>query len=674
MLRAGRVLVAVWLAVLFTAGAAQAAGATVPGAATGAAAAAPGGTADAAVSSPAAYLAEQLRRSPVYVTDELPRAVPRSTAPEFAALARRLGVPTYVVVLPGLAGGLKSGLLAGIHDHLGRKGLYVALSEAGLTDVQTYGLSVPGAQDAATATRYELPYDATARESFRRFVDVLTSGDAHQRAEQAREAYGGAQGSHEPPALHTTRTDRENESFLTGVVVTGVPLAALLIGGYGVRRWRLRRERSGAGAARPAHRARLILLLAAPVLAGLLAFTAAQVFDATSSGDGSVPTAADMRARLDRIAAGLHRDPLYTDPETPADLDAAARTRLRARLAALPVPVLVAVVPTSLDDESGGSGDRLLASLHDRLRRDAVFVLADPVTGELDVANYGTRLDTGALSPPTRDSEPGQDPAEQLGPRLDALLASAARLPMSPTAHEPFNPGPVEDPVAQQTLPGLFTGDFWPGLVIGALTALLFSGLVLALWALVRWLCARTAVDTTASPTQPKPSWLRRTAATECTALGAELERSAELPEAARLRPWECLDAATLLIDGDSDGRPDADADSASLACAIVLARAGRAVVAEPSAADHVCYRNPLHGPAGKPERRHPGRRGAPPRPVCAACRETPGEMLRLHGSDGFGRRGYAPYPVHSGPLARLAQGATIDQLTREVRESFGVH
>src|SRR3954468_14696593 len=43
-------------------------------------------------------LAAALRSDPVYVTDQLPRGVPRSTKTQFTALARRTGVPTYVMV------------------------------------------------------------------------------------------------------------------------------------------------------------------------------------------------------------------------------------------------------------------------------------------------------------------------------------------------------------------------------------------------------------------------------------------------------------------------------------------------------------------------------------------------------------------------------------------------
>ncbi|MFK0292949.1 hypothetical protein ACIQU6_21085 [Streptomyces sp. NPDC090442] len=663
--------------------------------------------------SQSAYLADRLRHSPIYLSDQLPRVVPRSTAPEFAAEARRLRVPTYVVVLPFLtSGGLDSGLLAGVHDHLGRKGLYVAVSETGLSDVQSYGVSVPGAADAKTATLYELPYDATPREVFRHFVDLLASGQAHQRAEKARATYGGAYNRNEPPALHTTQTDRQNQSFLTGVVIAGGPLSALLIANYALTRRRSgangpRGTRSSGGAkgpggtpapgcrgprkgvtlskgtapsaggyktTRPGPLPAWSLPLGALALAALLAFGASRVFDATSTGDGSVPTAADMRARVDRVAEGLRHDPLYVDPESASPLDAAQRAGLRRRIRSLPVPVLVVALPSSLNDESAGNKDELAQLLHDRLRRDALYVLAELPSGGLWTANYGTHLDTSTLYDEARDSTAAALDGSTLGPRLDRLLASVAKAKTTKTAGEPFAPLPVQDPAAQRKLPGLFTGDFHPGLFIGALGGLLLFGVVAAVSALVRRLIRRRAGAAAGSvaPVEPKQAWLRHTARREVDALTAELEPATGLPEAARRRAWECLDAAALLIDGDSDGRIDADATPAGLACAIVLARAGRAAVRAPNATAHVCCRNPLHGAAT--ERERGGGRGQPARPVCAACRETPGAVLRLSGPVGSGRRGPTPYPDHPGPLASLAKGAGIDQLTREVRESFGVN
>lgn len=738
VLRAGIVLVTGWLAVLLCAGSVQAmqAAQTVQAPAAG-----PDGPTQTA------YLAERLRESPVYISDQLPREVPRSTAPEFAREARRLGVPTYVIVLPHPAYGAEgSALLAGVHDRLGRKGLYVAMNDTGLDAVQTYGVSLPGAEDASTATLYELPYDATPREVFRHFVEVVTSGHAQQRAKEARARYGGS--VDEPPGLHTDQTDRENQSFVTGIAVTGIPLTALLITVYVLQRRRVRRAaaaggavpasaargatkaggakkasggkqangrqktvtgggqkaragqkgrgggKGAAGGPGPYPRARLLpLLVGAGVLAGLIAFAASQVFDDTTSGDGSRPTAADMRARVDRVAEGLRRDPLYLDPESPPALDTAERAQLRKRLRALDVPVVIAAVPSDTDDESAGNKDLLAKALHDRLHRKMLIVLAEPASGSIDIVNYGTRVDDSYLLDRPRDLEYTESADAALGRRLDQLLTYISKSPKSSSANEPYAPPPAADPVEEQALPGLFTGDFEPGLVIGTFVAGLIFGLVAAGCGIVRVITRRRRAATGGAgsgtgpeaPDQPSLAWLRRTARQELDALTAALEPVAALPEDAQRRAWECLDAAALLIDGDSDSRIDADATPTALTCAIVLARAGRTAIDEPAAAQHVCHRNPLHGAARKRTQIRPaggGRTRARPLPVCEACRTTPGAVLRLRSApprrpadtQNGRRRSYVPYATLPGPLAELGDGAEIDQLTRDVREYFGVH
>ncbi|BDM72795.1 hypothetical protein HEK616_62820 [Streptomyces nigrescens] len=768
VLRTGVVLVMGWLAVLFCAGAVQAA---------------PGG-ADAPTQT--AYLAGQLRKNPVFISDQIPRAVPRSTAPDFAKEARRLGVPTYVMILPNTHYGSEAtGLLAGVHDRLARKGLYVTLSPTGLDAVQTYGVSLPGAEDASRATLYELPYDATPREVFRHFVDVLTSGHAHQRAEAAHAKYGDS--VDELPLLHTDRTAREDQSFATGVAVTGIPLTAVLLTLYAVRRRRVRRaaaaggglsagkvpvapkttagtkrspagsktkgtkgskrgsEKGGTGGSTAGQGARtrsigassgqrvrmLPLVVAAVVLGGLVAFTASQVFDDTTSGDGSRPTAADMRARVDRVAEGLRRDPLYVDPESPPALDAAERTHLRTQLRALRIPTVIAAVSSNPDDESDGEKDLLVKALHDRLHRKVLIVLAEPSDGGIELANYGTPVDPTYLMNRPRYLEYSGSADPALGRRLDQLLTYLGKAPTAkPGAAESdplgYDPPPAVDPVEEQALPGLFTGDFHPGLVLGVFAALLVTGLVAAGCGTIRVIVmARRrrygagggsgAAHGPHAPERPSLAWLRRAARHDLDALTAALEpatapepgapepMAAALPAEAQRRAWECLDAAALLIDGDSDGRIDVDATPAVLACAIVLARAGRTAIDEPAAARHVCHRNPLHGPARKRSEKRPGggtpggathrttaaagtrgtggpagrRRAASAMwtlPVCEGCRVTHGAVLKLRSQEGKGRGAYVPYATLPGPLAALADGAEIDQLTRDVREYFGVH
>ncbi|MCB5909795.1 hypothetical protein LIU39_20875 [Streptomyces sp. SF28] len=715
-----------WLVMLLAGGAAQAAGQAGP-LARASAAAAPAGDAPPGRT---AYVAGQLRKNPVYISDQLPRDVPRSTAPEFATQAKRLGVPVYVMVLPDTALSADgAGFIAGVHDRLGRAGLYVVVSGPGMPQVQTYGVDLPGAQDAARATLYGLSYDATPRESFHYFVDVLASGKAHERYTAARAEYGGDAPS-DPPKLHIDVTDRRNQSFVSGIAITGIPLSALLLVWYVRRRRRLRHThaatdripaaRNGQGPAapgvtlrkpataatdgspgrgpapvtkpdpgRPAGWARAWtagLLLAALALSGALAFTASQVFNERTSGDGSHPTAADLRARTDRVAAGLRRDPLYTDPESEPALSTTERARLREQLAALHVPVLIAAVPSLSDDESGGSAELFAKSLHDRLRRNAVIVLADPLSGSIDVANYGTPVSSPYLNdrPGYLSFPPSEDHA--IGSRLDKLLTYVAKSPPAKAGSMPYAPEPADDPVKEKALPGLFATDFGPGLLIGALLAVAVLGLVAtgraAGGALIRRIGRRD--DSATAPGTPKPpeapaepstAWLRRTARQEVDTLTTALNTASGLPERSRHQAWECLDAAALLIDGDSDGRIDADAPPASLACAIALALAGRAAVAGPAAPQQLCHRNPLHGVAHGTRRIRPQGSGrARPLPVCAACLVVPGTVLRLGATPDAGRADRVPYPALPGPLATLAEGAGIDQLTHDVREYFGVH
>ncbi|WP_431982586.1 hypothetical protein [Streptomyces qinglanensis] len=165
---------------------------------------------------PAAYPAEQLRENPVHLSDQLPRTNPLSARPAFAEAAKRTGVPTYVLVLPGSGGARDVGLLAAVHDRLGKDGLYVLLGEdGGSPRTETFGVDVP-ARDAAMATTFELPYDAGTLETFRHFVEVLRSGaarggDPGKMVDVVR--YRMAEGAKKKAVCMTLSTD---EGFLNG--------------------------------------------------------------------------------------------------------------------------------------------------------------------------------------------------------------------------------------------------------------------------------------------------------------------------------------------------------------------------------------------------------------------------------------------------------------------------
>lgn len=222
----------------------------------------------------AAYLADRLRENPVHVTDQLPREVPRSTAPDFARLAKKTGVPTYVLVLPMQTSTDAKQLLGAVHDRLGRDGLYVLIEGTDVAEATAYGVRAP--TDAAiTVTQYELAYDAGPLLSFERFVDVIAQGEkkAASRAEAARERYR----DDEPAEMYIGPSDRQNQSFLTGILLTGVPLSILLTAAFA------RRGRTG----KPA--LRLLVPGAALLSAAAIALTAPVVFDETRSSAARPP-------------------------------------------------------------------------------------------------------------------------------------------------------------------------------------------------------------------------------------------------------------------------------------------------------------------------------------------------------------------------------------------------
>lgn len=664
---------------------------------------APAAAADDGVPSQAAYLAEQLRKDPVYVSDQIPRSVPRSTAPKYAEIARRTGVPTYVMVLPDYAA--PHGLLAPVHDRLGRDGLYVLLDGSAIVEAEGFGIRLP-VDDAARATQYELPYDAGTAYTFAHFVSVLTSDDAKQRADEAAERFGS--GDDEPDEMWLSSTDRRNQGFVTGIALSGIPLTILLVGWSLYRRRRrsvaesappvsLRKDgkpATGPGRRRSAVLFPVALVLAAGVSATAVLLGALSVFDQTRSAPDLPPTAQDMRARADRVADRLGADPLYLDPESPRVLAGPERARLERELAGMDLPVYVAVVPSLTEDAAGGDSDLFAHKLHRRLGRNALYVTADPLTGIIDVSNQGSRIDPGSVYKTLRDVA-FEDPASQaddhhLYERLDALLSGFDDAPTGRPGPLP-EPQPAPDPVAEDTLPPLLTSDFWPGLTVcGPFAALVVWGAVAGALAFARFRRRRRDERDDGAPAprhrfqeapqRPSIGWLRRTARAEIDALGEEFDRrSGELDDDLRTRVWECLDAAVLCADRDEDDHIDADADAGRLACVVTLLRLGAGMLRTGSegAGAHFCVLNPLHGPASRWRKlrlaSEPGA-GARRLPVCDRCRDGgPGAadaaMLRLPAA------GHGPtrrYDALDGPLA-AAEGDT-ERLVNDVRGNLGVH
>ncbi|MFJ4541036.1 hypothetical protein ACIP39_34510 [Streptomyces tibetensis] len=429
----------------------------------------------------AAYLADRLSENPVYVTDQLPREVLRSSAPDFARLAKKTGVPTYVLVLPMWGGTDGKQLLGAVHDRLGRDGLYVLIEGTDVAQATAYGVQAP-AEAALTVALYELPPDAGPLLSFERFADVIAQGGAKAtaRADAAREKYRDDQ----PAEMYIGPSDRQNQSFRTGVLLTGVPLSIVLTAGY-VRR---RRRRSGARRRVP----RWIVPGAAVLTAAAIALTAPVVFDQTRSSGAEPPSPADLSARVERVAAGLKQDPVYPDPESPRVLESRQLDRLHERIRDFRRsegggPVYVSVVPQTPESESAGDSWLFTAAVHAKVGEDGVYIVADPDDGTIDVYNYGLRLDSSHLSfdlpeyVTLGDSSTDEADDHRLGERLDTLMTFLDKAPRTDQPQSEPAPPPAPNAEAEDSLPPLFSTDFWPGLFVGAFTALLLSGVVAGL-------------------------------------------------------------------------------------------------------------------------------------------------------------------------------------------------
>lgn len=620
----------------------------------------------------ATYLAAQLRKNPVYVTDQLPREIPKSTTPAFEKLAQRTATPTYVLVLPTEAAGI--GLLDDVHDILGKDGLYVLLDESTVTEAEAYGTDAP-AEAAATAAYYELPYDAGPLRSFERFTEIVTlsPAKAEARAEAARDKYD----TTEPADLYLTQSDRDNQSTLTGLALTGVPLLILLLVPY-VRRWR--RRLPGAARKEPRRSPRWLVPAIALTTAVAIAVAAPFVFDETRSSAAPKPRAVDLNARLDRVAAGLAEDPVYEDPESPRVLDAKQLAQLHTRIEKFARsegggPVFVALVPQLYEDESAGDEEVFAAAVHDKLDQNGVYVVADPVAGDIEVYNHGLRLDSWDLDTYylpesiTGDAKSADADDHLMGERLDALMTVLDKADRTDEPETIDDPYPASDPVAEDDLRPLYYGEFWNALITGVFVALLLFGLVAAALGITRKVLLRrrpapqpTSSLPTNSPTAPTLPYLRDTAEAELRAMKTEF---ADATPDARARNRH--EATLLLTDGT--GEVDDDLSPATLVAVIVLARATRAALAHHSAT-LCCGVNPLHGPATATRHVRVSTENSRRKmlPLCDHCvnthpNELPARLLKLPGAEG-------PY-YEDDLLSAVPNG--FSKLGRKIRESTQV-
>ncbi|MCX4818606.1 hypothetical protein OG883_01520 [Streptomyces sp. NBC_01142] len=220
----------------------------------------------------------------------------------------------------------------------------------------------------------------------------------------------------------------------------------------------------------------VVAVVAATLAAVLIVLGASWLFGETSGSSSTPPTARDMSARVERSAAGLARSPLYTDPET-EPLTAAEHSALLRRVEGLRAPLYVVAVPMSFADESGGDQALFAESLHRSLGRDGLYVIADAVRGDIELFNYGARLDDGHLSAVPASIAESDDPTElALAKRLDRLVSYVSKTPPGP-AGSPAEPGTADDPAEEDALPPLFSEKTVPGVLAGLLGAAVLAAL-----------------------------------------------------------------------------------------------------------------------------------------------------------------------------------------------------
>ncbi|MFJ1752833.1 hypothetical protein [Kitasatospora sp. NPDC088134] len=614
-----------------TASAAPTAGAapTAAGAASGA-----GRLADSAPQ--AERLAAELRRDPVWISPDIPRQVPRSLAPQFAALAARTGVPTYVLVLPDA----DASLLALVHDQLGRDGLYVLVQKYGGVTVSAFGVNLPTADDARRIANHVTPYDAGPTAALAAFVDALALSP-DQAAAKAR-----ALSDHDdyPDGRYISATDRQNQNLLLGNAIVVIPGLVLALGLWLASR----RRRSAPVTGKPAValtkgpakavkstknakavktakdakppvapagavlRSTAVLLTLAATVAAVFAvvLAAPKVFPQTVDGPDLDVTKADLHARIDEAGAAFGAGNVYQDasvrnPFTPAEL-AAVQQRITALAAKTPVYLLF--TPSGSDDESGGDGDTLLYQTYRSTGREGVYVQVDPGRGYLQLAEFRTAGTDVESRFGYSDRYPDRSAANgdlQLPNRLNRLLDAVDAAKATGKSNTGRGSARAELPeVAGNRLPPLFSSDFGPGITLGALLLLVLLllawGLIAAVRAVVRRRRARAEDPSRALPggpprhteAQPTVRQLRLWAAADVQALAA-LVAAAEQDAPGRATAWDCLDAAELLL-GDGRQRTAAPGD---LAAAAVLARAG-ADALQGQSDQRLCRLNPLHGGA----------------------------------------------------------------------------
>ncbi|USY17717.1 hypothetical protein NE857_20560 [Nocardiopsis exhalans] len=570
----------------------------------------------------AALMAEQEQGEAVVVSELLAgeydtEALEEQLRAEFG----RLDTPFHVFAAPDLnAVRDEDAFLAALQDRLGEEGLYVYLKD-GYTVVRaaaTPGFNLP-VRDAATVVMNsgEVDHGSALPEVAGAYVDALTASDLSARAEEARRSWelpaasgtaaSGADEADAPSAWQeflaevdpNSGVGPENTGFLASLVA-----GALL--GIGGTVFVLARQGGGGRQARITGRwwaAGSVLAAVAVVAAGAVHVLAApsdtgDIEDEGGARSRTEPPYVQSTVRVDRLVREWESDPLYVDP-----LSSLAPERvegLREEVADAPVPVLVAVVPMSGSDESGGDPDILAHALAYAVAQDGAYVVAEAWDGRAGVALRGVDADPVSL----REAMGGRqwenpEEADPTGGILEAL--AGARLD---PGSEPTVPDAVGSPVAEEPTPTRLeryvSEGFLPGLlVIGPLAGVLLCGALALVVYLVRLLLSAPGRR------------LRPLAHREAGRAAAAIREAVDHPGAdAAVRD---ADTALTVLGGDPD---ELDLVGVVVLSRRVLDRLAGEEVGSPGA---VCMVNPLHGSSqGQGATELPG--GGGRLPMCGRC------------------------------------------------------
>ncbi|WP_433461599.1 hypothetical protein [Spirillospora sp. CA-128828] len=420
-------------------------------------------------------------------------------------------------------------------------------------------------------------------------------------------------------------------------------------------------------------------LLAALVLAALAAWPAG------AAADEPPPYAYH---RLDRVGAALAKDPLFVDPDVGEALGEADRARLRAAAGRaakrIGTPVYVVVIPNPNDSESQGRDDAFLFMLHDRTRRDGLYVMANSGGSlESEAFNVPRRYDYSSLdedepgsSRPADSDHPFAGLAGRITQRLDGYATAPSASPTMPTLYSSPDPFGKEDTFTPSD-PEI-KAPFLTGLLLaGPIGAAVLYWLGLGVLVLRRGRTAepdeRKIEKHTWAPTAPGTRWLRRNAAKELE----RLRRLLTTADAEQGRPYavSAYDAAQILYD---DAKADEE-KAIDLVGAIVLARQGRIALTRDTASPPApCLINPLHGESTVRKRlpRLDEHDALPkPCPLCQTCGEseerhglTEARLLKIPGPDG--RR---PHTLVPGVWRDTAWGARGKNFLPRVMRYLGV-